>query len=424
MIKKIAKRAVVSVLGWQVRRLRRKRQFRVVAVAGSIGKTSTKFAVASILKQSFRVRFQQGNYNDPVSVPLIFFGLPMPSLFNPLAWLVTFVKIEAQLLRPYPYDVVVVELGTDGPGQLKQFARYLSVVIGILTAITPEHMEYFDDLAAVAKEELSIAAFSGKLLVNIDLCPAEYLTKLETPYLSYSTKQPAEYAMENITYHADGCSFELMHNNSVFLRGSHALAAEAMSYSITAAAAVGRELGMTPEQIEAGIHTIKPVDGRMQRLRGINDSVIIDDTYNASPVAMKAALDTLYKTEAPQKIAVLGNMNELGKYSEDAHAEIGRYCRAEELDLVITIGSDANQFLAPAAERQGCRVKAFTDPYTAGDYLKGIVKPGAVILAKGSQNGVFAEETVKLLLADQADESRLVRQSGYWLKKKAANFSS
>src|SRR3989338_3419097 len=116
-MKKLAKQAVVRYLGNKVKKLQAKNNFRVIAVAGSIGKTSTKLAVATVLKHKYRVRYQEGNYNDIVSVPLIFFGLPMPNLLNPIAWLVTFAKIRKVLKNPYPYDFVVVEVGTDSPGQ-------------------------------------------------------------------------------------------------------------------------------------------------------------------------------------------------------------------------------------------------------------------------------------------------------------------
>ncbi len=161
---------------------------------------------------------------------------------------------------------------------------------------------------------------------------------------------------------------------------------------------------MTKPAIEKGIASIKPVSGRMQHLEGIKGSIILDDTYNASPEAMRASLDTLYRIKAPQKIAILGNMNELGGYSQREHEAAGKYCDPRELDLVVTIGPDANKYLAPAAEKTGCNVKTFDSPYAAGKYIKEIIEPGAVILAKGSQNKVFAEEAVKQFLASSKDK--------------------
>jgi len=121
---------------------------------------------------------------------------------------------------------------------------------------------------------------------------------------------------------------------------------------------------------------------------------------------------------------LLGNMNELGNYSKAAHTEVGEYCDPKQLDLVITLGPDANTYLAPAARARGCKVQTCTTPYEAGEQLQQHIKDGAVVLAKGSQNKVFAEEAVKAILADPADAEHLVRQSPAWLKKKAANFKT
>ncbi len=421
-MKKFAKKIVVSILAGQVRRLRAKNKFKVIVVGGSIGKTSTKMSLATVLGQQYRVRFQDGNYNDLVSVPLVFFGLTMPGLTNPFAWLRTFWRIEADLHKPHQFDYVVLELGTDGPGQIEQFKQYSHADLGVLTAIAPEHMEFFADLDAVAKEELTIASLCDRLVVNKDLCAETYLRQLPSVPVTYSTRAVADYQMANLTYREDGYEFDVLKQAKLLLHGTHEAIAETQLYSICAAVAIADLCGMEPDIIDRGIHAIHPVSGRMQSLRGIHNSLILDDTYNASPIASKAALDTLYKRQAPQKIAILGNMNELGAYSEPAHKEVGEHCDRRELDLVVTIGNDANRYLATAAEKKGCKIKTFTSPYEAGEYLKQIVKPGALILAKGSQNGVFAEEAVKLLLADPMDASKLVRQSASWLAKKKKAF--
>ena len=112
-------------------------------------------------------------------------------------------------------------------------------------------------------------------------------------------------------------------------------------------------------------------------------------------------------------------MNELGDSSVQEHRDLGTYCRADQLDYVVTIGTKSRDDLAPAAEAAGCRVKSFTNPTEAGKFVRAIIAPGALILAKGSQNGVFAEEAVKQLLKHPEDSAKLVRQSEEWLKKKA-----
>ena len=414
-MKKLAKAVVAKILGYQVRRLAKNNSYKVIGIVGSIGKTSTKLAIANVLKAGLRVRYQEGNYNDIVSVPLVFFGQEIPSLFNPLAWLAVFWNNQKQTGRGYPYDVVVVELGSDGPGQISRFKDYLKLEISVVTAITPEHMEYFKDLDEVAREELAVSKISSLVLANKDLCDGKYLAGQDN-LLTYAIEDQADY---RLSVNKNELAVSIAGKSLLEMPAGQT---KAEQYSVLAACAVAEKLGLTEKEIKQGISKIKPVPGRMQKLAGINGSTIIDDSYNSSPDAAKMALDSLYQLAAPQKIAVLGNMNELGSYSEQAHREIGEYCDPKHLDLVITIGPDANEFLAPAAESKGCRVERFDSPYLAGNFLKDNMKPKAAVLVKGSQNKVFAEEAIKSVLADGADISKLVRQSPAWLAKKQKMF--
>ncbi len=419
-MKKAFKVPVISILAWQVRRLRKRNNLKVIAVVGSIGKTSTKFAIAKVVGQSLRVRYQEGNYNDIVSVPLIFFDEKLPSLINPIAWLKIFLRNEKKIKRDYPYDVVVVELGTDGPGQIAAFHKYLHADIAVVTAIAPEHMEYFSSLEAVAAEELSVSRFSDVVVYNADLCSGEYVDTLSQK-ISYGIESQADYKIKTFTRTQDGfdASIESVNGTTAF---HYQAIAETQLYSALAAFIIAEKLGLTSQAIVVGLAAIEPVSGRMRTLRGIKNSTIIDDTYNASPEAVKAALETLSHITAPQKVALLGNMNELGAFSEQSHREVGSYCDPRQLAFVVTIGKDANHYLAEEAEKRGCKVQRCTSPYEAGSYIAQNLLEGAVVLAKGSQNGVFAEEALKSLLADPGEQQKLVRQSEDWMKTKARQF--
>ena len=401
----------------KVEQLRAKHKFTVVAVAGSVGKTSTKLAVARLLEASGKsVRYQEGNYNDRVSVPLVFFGEAMPSLFNIFAWLGVLGRMSRQVKQDYGYDVVVVELGTDGPGQMADFA-YIQPDITVLSAISPEHMLQFGTIDAVASEELEVSSYSWQLLVNVADVDAKYLDGIN--YKSYGVGQPADYQAEVIGSHGVvGQQLLIKSADSEDFKVSTDYGGRQGATIVLAAVAVAKMLSIDDKVIASAVADLKPFAGRLQILEGINDSTIIDDTYNSSPLATKAALDLLYATDAKQKIAILGDMNELGDSSVKEHRELGAYCRADELDYVITIGTKSRDDLAPAAEAAGCQVKSFTSPVDAGNFVKDIVAYGAVILVKGSQNGVFSEEAVKQLLRNPDDASKLVRQSDDWLGKK------
>lgn len=410
------------VLGRQLKRLLTQHPVKIVGVVGSYGKTSTKLALATVLQRGLRVRYQDGNYNDIVTVPLIFFGEALPSLTNPLAWLKLFWRNTKAIKQDYPYDVVVVELGTDGPGQIAAFKRYFRLDFAVVTALAYEHMEFFRDVDAVAHEELAVQQLSETLIVNMDLCPDQYLESVGVPLTTYGAHDNGNYQIQIGEIGQSTQAFTIVKDGSQFLTANCTNTSQNILYSATAAAIVADKLGMSLAQIVEGIAAITPANGRMRSLRGIRDTTILDDTYNASPEAMKSSLDTLYANAAERRLALLGNMNELGSFSPDAHTDVGNYCDPTKLELVLTLGGDANKYLAEAARRRGCTVMEFTSPYAAGKYLAENLLPGSVVLAKGSQNGVFAEEAVKLILADPSDATQLVRQGANWQAVKQRQF--
>jgi UDP-N-acetylmuramoyl-tripeptide--D-alanyl-D-alanine ligase len=418
--KKLGKAFLCRRLEKQVKKLRQKNDFKIIAVAGSVGKTSTKLAIAKTLSASQKVMYQDGNYNDRLTVPLVFFGQTEPGIYNIFAWLKIIRANERQLEQKYPYSYVVVELGTDAPGQLKKFA-YLRPDLTVITAVADEHMEQFKSLDAVASEEMVPLEFSRQALLNVDDIPGQYLPS--SAFSSYSVHNPADYTAKELkqrSLQGQRLSFNLP-GGKRFDTEVAALGTQGAKISLAAVAAAELS-GLSLEQINKGLKVVTPVPGRMQVLAGYKGSIIIDDTYNASPVAVKAALDVLYGAEAKQRIAILGSMNELGADSLTLHTEIGGYCDPTKLDLVVTIGREAAEYLAPAAKKQGCEAKTFMNPYEAGEYVLKQMRAGTVILAKGSQNGVFAEEAVKILLSNKSQERKLVRQSDYWQKVKKQQF--
>jgi len=418
--KRVSRYVVCAILEAQVKRLRKRHAFTVIAVAGSIGKTSTKVAIAETLGASRSVRYQKGNYNDRVTVPLVLFGHNLPALFNIVAWVKIFLANNTIISQPYPYDYVIVELGTDRPGQMAAF-DYLQPDITVVTAVVPEHMAYFGTLNAVAAEEFSVFNYSKKVLVNTDDTPVEYLKNKR--FLSYSLNKNADY------YAQSWQQIELKNGDMTIalprgatLPASLKIVGKQGAKITLAAAATAHVAGLTNKEIVGGLANITPFAGRMQILEGICNSIIIDDTYNASPPAVEAALDVLYAVKAPQRIAILGRMNQMGDYSPKAHREVGAYCDAKKLDLVVTIGDDAEAYLAPAAQKAGCTVKSFSSPRAAGNFVASQLKKGGVVLAEGSQDGVYAEEALKPLLKNRGDVNKLVRQSARWMATKRRQF--
>jgi UDP-N-acetylmuramoyl-tripeptide--D-alanyl-D-alanine ligase len=400
---------------------------KLIAVGGSIGKTSTKHAIASVLSQKLRVRMQNENYNTELSAPLGILGIDYPE--NPrsiVAWLTVFRAAAVRVRQPDDIHVIVQEFGSDKPGDIAAFTKYLTPDIAVITGVTPEHMETFGTIEAVAQEELTLANAAKQALINrddIDGRFAQFIT--DSALTTYGTSGAAEYRFETQdTSIADGYvgqfylpEFAEPIEATLHVIGEHSLR------PVIAAAAIGAELGLGSEEIKRGVEAIRPIPGRMNILRGQENSTLLDDTYNSSPAAASAALQALYLLDAPQRIAILGDMNELGAVSAKEHEFIGSMCDPNLLSWVVTVGSESEKYLAPAARARGCQVKSFKSPLEAGGFVHSVIEEGSIVLVKGSQTNVYCEEAVKVLLHATEDDVHLVRQSAQWQQKKAAFFS-
>lgn len=407
---------VTRFLERRTRKFLNKTSPKIIVVTGSIGKTSTTQAIAKVLRKSYKVATTRHNYNTPQGVVMSIFGYDIRTSL--IGWVSVCGKVFLKSFRKPNFEVVVLELGTDGPGQLRDFA-YLAPDIAVVTGIAPEHMEFFKTLEAVAIEELTVASYSKQILVNADLTSDRYI---KTYLKDVNVVKYGEGQVYHASLEAKSGVVQIHLKKSLLSSKDYALVGVPGRAVLAASAAVADMLGMDHGSIQAGLLELKPVPGRMSRLNGVRGSTIIDDSYNSSPEAAKVALDYLYSQNAPQRIALLGMMNELGSESARFHSGLGEYCDPSRVDLVVTLGEDANSYLASAAEKRGCVVIRTHSPVEAAKIIAAQMKEGAAILAKGSQNGVYAEEAVKLLLADSADISRLVRQHDYWPAKKAKQF--
>ena len=400
---------------------------RLVVVTGSVGKTSTKVAIATVLSERYRVRLHEGNYNTHMSAPLAILGIDYPGEIRSIsAWRSVFKAAKDRIKLPTDVDIIVQELGSDRIGQVQHFSTYLKPDIGVITAVSPEHMEFFLTLDNVAKEELAVANFSKQALINredIDGVYSKYLTNANVN--TYGTSSIAEYNFISESYSVEdghrglfNCpEFNEPLPAEIHVYGEHTLR------PAVAAAAVAAKFGMNEAEVARGLTKIRPLPGRMNILRGAKNTIIIDDTYNSSPLAAESSIRELYKISAPQRIAVLGDMNELGDTSVAEHEKIGKLCDMNELAWVITVGDEAEKFLAPAAKTKGCQVRSFKTSIQAGGFVRSVIEEGAVILFKGSQGGIYLEEAVKIILHSTADEVHLVRQSPEWVERKTAFFS-
>lgn len=401
-------------------------EVKLIVVAGSVGKTSTKRAIATLLSQRYRLRMHEGNHNTEVSAPLAILGIDYPETVKSVgAWISVFRAARERIREPADTDVIVAELGADRPGDIAHFGTYLKPFIGIITAVTPEHMEFFSSIDAVASEELAAANFSQLAIINRDDIDSRFASLMTNNNVdTYGTSGAAEFRFEiqdfDITKGYTGSvitpHFDQPIPASIKVVGEHSLR------PVMGAVAVAAKMGLMAPEIAAGLALIRPVPGRMNILRGVEDAIIIDDSYNSSPLAASSALQALYSLQAPQRIAILGSMNELGVVSASEHETLGLLCDPTMLAWVITIGDEAEKYVAPAAKKRGCQVRSFKTSIQAGGFAHSVLEKGATVLVKGSQGDIYAEEAVKILCM-MTEDVELVRQTPQWLRMKEAFFS-
>lgn len=402
---------------------------KLITVAGSVGKTSTKLAIATLLSQKYRVRLHEGNHNTHLSAPLAILGINFPG--NPRnfwQWHKVFSAARKRIKSPSSQEpqIIIQELGTDRPGDIEQFSKYLAPNIAVITSVSPEHMEFFGSIDAVAQEELGAASFAEIAILNQDDISPDFFKYVQNSNVStYSSIGGANYNfIANSFSLIDGFGGKIQTpeygeiNVRVKVFGEHSLR------PIIGAVAVSAKLGLSSQEIIGGLVSLKPIPGRMNFMRGVKESVLIDDTYNSSPAALEAAIQTLYALSAPSKIAIIGSMNELGESSAFEHQKIGEMLDGISLSWVITVGEQANRFLAPAARLRGCQVYEAKNAIDAGTFAHKIMERGSLVLLKGSQGEVYLEEATKILLLNKEDENLLVRQDEKWKKTKDEFFSS
>lgn len=424
-MKALFKAPVAWFLAVCARAILRKYEPTIVMVTGSVGKTSTKDATATVLRGQFNLRASEKSYNSEFGVPLTIIGAKNP-WENPMAWLRVFQEALALLVFPNHYPkLLVLEVGADRPGDLQRILRIAEPDAVVVTRLpeVPVHVEAYASPQAVRDEEFApaYALDSGALLVVCadDTHAVTMAARLNASVTTFGFADGATVRLTGYSFFEDenDCGMEAsvdISGTSYALRVSGALGRSQL-LAPAAAIAMGMALGMTAVDAMACAQAYVAPAGRGRILRGKDGSLLIDDSYNASPAAVEEALRALpLIPNRTRRIAVLGDMLELGRYSIDEHARIGALV-AEQADMLIAVGS-RSRAMADAARTAGMTEETarwFASAKEAAAALSVIVETGDVVLIKGSQS-VRMERIMEALLANHADTQHLVRQEKEW----------
>ncbi len=418
----------------------------VIGITGSIGKTSSKEAIAAVLSRHFNVRKSVKNYNNEIGLPLAVIGVEKSPGRDIFGWLKVFLEalsLSFPLLpltkgetkrglprrESYP-AILVLEMGADRPGDIAYLTDIAPCKVGVLTYISHVHTETFKTIKKVAQEKSVIISHlknDGFAVLNFDNeLVMENTGKTKAKVITYGFKEGADFRATDVNLITDektgwptGLNFKVSYQGNVvpvFLPGQ---VAEHLIPSALVGLAVGSIFGVNLVDGVSALRDLSPLPGHMALIPGIKNTLIIDDTYNSSPEPTKSALRTLGKIEPrgkAERYAVLGDMLELGPETENFHREIGFRVAEAGVNFLITVGG-ASKHTALAAREAGLgehQVASFADSAAAGRFLQEKLEEGDVVLIKGSQ-GCRMEKIVKEIMADPLRAPELLaRQTGEW----------
>jgi len=424
------KKLLEKVLALLARKIVKKYNPQVVGITGSMGKTSAKEAVYAVLKTKFNVRKNIKNYNNEIGVPLTIIGEESGGK-SAGAWLKIFLAAIRLIFvhdKEYP-EVLVLEMGADKPGDIGYLTEIIPCHVGVVTTIGPAHLEAFKTVENVAKEKQKIVSHlmaADTAILNFDdplTGKMHQKTKAKVVFFGYNeeaTVRAVELSSQTENLNLSGIKFKIAFGGStvpIFLPG--VVGAHQINAALIAAS-VGIAFGLNLIEIAEGLKNYSTPRGRMSLVEG-NQTLIIDDTYNSSPKAARAALEALSKLntgENARKVAILGDMLELGDYTNEAHYDLGKQVAEAGVKLLICVGNFRNETACGALENGllNTQIVQFKNSDEAVESIQKLVQPNDLILIKGSQ-GVRMEKVVKVLMKEpeKADEF-LVRQSDEWLK--------
>lgn len=430
MLKRVIKKTIIRILQLEARLILKKYQPGVIAVTGSVGKTSTKDAIYTALDDFMLVRKSVKSYNSELGIPLTILGCET-GWNNPFVWIKNILEGLALILFKNHYPKwLILEIGADRPGDIKKVSQWLKPDILVITRFgeVPVHVEFFASPEDLVKEKsylVSALKEKGLLIVNNDdkrsLAMREKFDGMTTTY-GFGKGSAMLASKESVVYKDDkpvGVKVRVDHDGSSVPLDLVGVTGKQYVYSALAALSVGVHLKVNIIKMSESLKSFRGSPGRMRLIDGIKGASIIDDTYNASPVAVEAALETLEEIETKGiKIAVLGDMLELGKYTVEEHKKIGKLA-GSVCDLLLVVGLRAKS-ITEGALLGGLGEKniiEFEDSQKAGKYLEHILKEGDIVLVKGSQS-MRMEHTVEEIMAHPENKTELlVRQEEEWIDR-------
>jgi UDP-N-acetylmuramoyl-tripeptide--D-alanyl-D-alanine ligase len=417
-------------LAFFAKKIIKKYKPKIIGITGSVGKTTAKEAIFAVLKNKFNTRQNIKNYNTEFGLPLTIIGSKTAGK-NLFLWILVFFRAIFLILfrdKNYP-EILVLEMGADHPGDIQHLVKIAPPDIAIVTAIGATHLEFFGTVEKVNEEEAKILSVKKENSLAVLNCDDENIFSMRKKaygkVLTVGFAENADIMASDFSFDIDKekkqsfVIFKLHYNGSIVPVKVENVLSITHIYPFLFAIAVGLNMGISLMEAIEYLKKFQPPSGRMNLLQGIKNSQIIDDTYNSSPKAVISALNVLREFSGEyRRIAVLGDMLELGAETEKEHRAIGKKVAQLKIDLLFAVGEKSKDYLVSGAI-EGCmdenKIFRFDNSEIAGKFLQEKIKQNDLILIKGSQ-GIRMEKIVKEIMAEPTRAKELlVRQDEDWI---------
>jgi len=430
-MKEILKKIIVEIITLEARLIVWRYKPKIIAISGTVGKTTTKDVIYSALAENLNIRRNKKSLNSEFGVPLTILGSES-GWSNYGSWIKIIAKGFLNIFYSKNYPAwLVLEVGIDHPGDMAKTASWLKPNIAVFTTYgdVPVHVEFFDSPEGVMEEQTKLLQYvknEGFILVNADdKNVLKIKNKSHVKAVTYSiSDEAADFYASNyqITYdketnHPKGVSFKVNYSGKVFPINLTGVLGEQYIYPVLISLAIADSIDVSVVDAVSSLINFSPAPGRIRIIEGLKNSTILDDTYNASPVAVDKALHILKEIETTgKKIAVLGDMLELGKYTASEHKKVGELVHDLKIDILVAVGLRA-EAIAEKAIESGMKkenVYVFRKSYEALHLVEELISENDVVLVKGSQS-IRMEKIVEAIMKNPEQKSELlVRQEKEW----------
>jgi len=429
-MKTLIKKSIIRILEIEARLVLKKYRPKIIAITGSVGKTSTKDMIYTAFSAFANVRKSEKSYNSEFGIPLTVLGA-QSGWNNPLAWgRIIMGGCMMILFREVYPEWLILEVGADRPGDIRKIARWIKPDVVVVTRFgdVPVHVEFFDSPEQVIEEKYQLVKAlkkDGLLVLNADDEKVLAMRKnIPATVVTYGHAKNALMRVSDVAImykdgYPVGTTFKVTHEENILPVRLSCVFGDQYIYPALVALSIGIHQNVNLVKMIELLENHSGSPGRLKLIAGIKGSRIIDDTYNASPVAVEAALATLdeIKTDG-KKIAILGDMLELGRYAASEHKKIG-ILAGQICDLLLVVGLRAKSITEGAliGELSEKNIIEFDNSRLAGKYLEGVLAKHDIVLIKGSQRMRMERAVEEIMAYPEKKEDLLVRQEPEWLAR-------